>query len=547
MIRGHQLLAKALKQQGVDTMFFLMGGPNIDAARSITELGMKMIDVRHEQSAAMMAQAYARLRNRPGVCMAASGPGTINLITGVATAMADATPLVVFGGSGAIRTYDLGSFQDVDQVAMMKPVTKLALRVYETRRIPEYVDRAFRQAMAGKPGPVYLDFPGDILHQGVPEEDVVWPRRIEEAQIDRPAASPKALDKAVAMLGEAEKPVIITGSGIIWSKAYDQLRDFVETAGVPFYTTPQGRGVIPEDHEYFYGRARSTALREADVVVVAGTRLNYMFGTGRAPRFSKNARFIRIDVDPLEVASNDPVELVMIGDAGTVLDQLTDRIRNSGLKERYAPWRKQLADYDASRAGAQEEQMSTNQTPIHPLRLCKEVRDFLKRDSVLSVDGQEILNYGRQSIPTYTPGHRMNSGTFGTMGVGLPFGIGAKAACPEKEVVVLHGDGSFGMNAMELDTADRHGLPVLVIISLNGGWTADPNQEKVGRNLRYTRYDKIAEELGCHGEFVQKPEDIRPALDRARKAVEGGRSAVVNVETDWAALAKTLDFTAYRT
>ncbi|MDH3739310.1 MAG: thiamine pyrophosphate-dependent enzyme, partial [Alphaproteobacteria bacterium] len=189
----------------------------------------------------------------------------------------------------------------------------------------------------------------------------------------------------------------------------------------------------------------------------------------------------------------------------------------------------------------------SDEVPIHPLRLCEEVKNFIDRDAILVVDGQEILNYGRQSIPTYTPGHRLNSGPFGTMGVGLPFGLGAKIAKPEAQVIVLHGDGSFGLNAMELDTAVRHNIPVLVVISLNGGWTADPDGTKPGRDLGYTRYDQMAEALGCYGEYVETPQDIRPALERAQAQVDQGRVAVVNVKTDYAARAGTQAFTQYST
>jgi acetolactate synthase-1/2/3 large subunit len=210
---------------------------------------------------------------------------------------------------------------------------------------------------------------------------------------------------------------------------------------------------------------------------------------------------------------------------------------------RFADWRGKLASIEAEKRPEAEKAMSTDKTPIHPLRLCKEVRDFIDRDAILVVDGQEILNYGRQSIPTYLPRHRINSGTFGTMGVGMPMGVGAKAAHPEKQVVVLHGDGSFGLNAMELDTAARHNLAMIVVISLNGGWTADPKREKPGRDLGYTRFDLFAQSLGCHGEQVEKPEDIRPALERAKSAIKNGKPALVNVVTDFTARAVTVRFT----
>ena len=230
-----------------------------------------------------------------------------------------------------------------------------------------------------------------------------------------------------------------------------------------------------------------------------------------------------------------------------MLEQLTAAIGGKLSPKSFSGWRQSLAQIEEKRAPAAELKLNTDQVPIHPLRLCKEIRDFIDRDTILCVDGQEILNYARQSIPSYRPGHRLNSGPFGTMGVGLPFGVGAKAARPDRKVLVLHGDGSFGLNGMELDTAVRHKLPILVVISLNGGWTADPEQNKPGRNLGYTRFDKMAQALGCHGEFVAQPEQIRPALERAAAAVANGQTAVVNVVTDWRARAVTASFTSFST
>ena len=221
--------------------------------------------------------------------------------------------------------------------------------------------------------------------------------------------------------------------------------------------------------------------------------------------------------------------------------------------ERLQSWRRKLEDGEAAKRVAPGANKALDGEPIHPVRLCEEIAGFMQRDAILVVDGQEILNYGRQSMPTFTPGHRLNSGPFGTMGVGLPFGLGAKIAKiakiakPDKQVIVVHGDGSFGMNAMELDTAVRHKIPVLVVISLNGGWTADPKGEKPGRNLGYTRYDKMAETLGCYGEYVVRPDEIRPALERAQRHVDDGRVAVVNVVTDYRARAGTLAFSVYQT
>ncbi len=546
-MKGNALLAQALRDQGVDTLFFIMGGPINDAANACIGSGIRLIDVRHEQAAAMMAQAYARVRAAPGVCMAASGPGTMNLTTGLANALIDCAPVVALGGSSALGEVGNGAFQEIDQIAVMRPVTKWAERVHEARRIPEYIDKAFRIAMAGKPGPVFLDLPADILYAEAEAQAVRWPRPLAKREIARAAASSESLASLVDLLKRAERPIMLTGSGILWSQADEALRKFIDATEIPFYTTPQGRGVVPEDHRCFFGHARSKAFKEADLVLVVGTRLNYVFSYGRPPRFSASATLVRIDNDPEEAATSQQAALTITADARMALTQLHEAVASAGLPRRFSAWREILAQEEGKRSQVFEQSIATSAVPIHPLRLCKEIRDFISRDTILVVDGQEILNYGRQTIPSFRPGHRLNSGPFGTMGVGMPFGVGAKAARPDRQVVVLHGDGSFGLNAMELDTAIRHRLPVLVVISLNGGWTADPEQNKPGRNLGYTRFDKIAEALGGHGEYVERPEDIRPALERAAKAVAEGKTALVNVVTDWRARAITAAFTSYST
>lgn len=547
LISGNKLFGRALARQGVDTMFYIMGGPINDALLAAMAEGVRGIDVRHEQAAAMMAQAYARVRFRPGVCLGASGPGTINLTTGLANALIDCAPVVAFGGASPMAAFQTGAFQEIDQLAIMRPVTKYADRVLETARIPEYVDMAFRQAVSGKPGPVFLDLPGDVLYREVDEDKVWWPPLASGRVRPRPTASSELIAHLMDSLAKATRPIILSGSGVLWSEASVALNAFVDATGIPFYTTPQGRGVIPEDHPFFYAQARSTAFKDADFVLVVGTRLNYVFSHGKPPRFAQHAVFARIDIDPAEATSNQRVDISVIGDAGAVLAQLTAASGEKISVETFASWRQTLSGIEKNRAPAAERALSTDQMPIHPLRLCKEVRDFIDKDTILCVDGQEILNYARQSIPSYRPGHRLNSGPFGTMGVGLPFGLGAKAGKPNHKVVVLHGDGSFGLNGMELDTAIRHRLPVLVVISLNGGWTADPEQNKPGRNLGYTRFDKMAQALGCHGEYVEKPEDIGPALERAAAAVAKGQTAVVNVVTDWRARAQTAKFTSFST
>ncbi|MCY4452979.1 MAG: thiamine pyrophosphate-binding protein [Immundisolibacterales bacterium] len=542
---GSEILAKALKRQDVECFFYLMGGPMMAAETATMAEGIRGIDVRHEQAAAMMAHAWARIRNRPGVCMAASGPGTTNLITGVAHAWADCVPVVALGGSAPLGACGRGAFQEIDQLAMMKPATKWAERVHDPRRIPELVDRAFECAMSGKPGPVYLDLPGDVLYTPVEEDDVPWKALPNGRNRHRPSLSAEAVADILRRLEAAERPIVVSGGGILWSQAEAALEAFVERFGIPFFTTPQSRGVIREDHPLSFLTARSAAFREADLVLVLGTRMNYVIAHGDPPRFHPDARFVRIDIDPGEIDTSPRLDLGVVCDARAALEVLC--ANGKGDPDRYATWRERLAGRNAGRAGDHERLLSNDDVPVHPLRLCAEIREFMDRDAVLVVDGQEILNYGRQAIPTHTARHRINSGVFGTMGVGLPCAIGAKLAKPEAQVIALHGDGSLGMNVMELDTAVRHDVPLLIVVSLNGGWTGDPDRDKPGRDLGYTRYDMIAQALGCHGEHVEDPAEIRPALERAQTEVDRGRVALVNVKTDWRARASTIAFTRYAT
>jgi thiamine pyrophosphate-dependent acetolactate synthase large subunit-like protein len=545
-ITGSEVLAKALRTQGVDTMFYLMGGPMLETEAACIQLGIRAIDHRHEQAASFAAHAYTRVMRRPGVCMGCSGPGATNLLTGVATAFTDCAPLVAIGGSSPRVYLGMEAFQEIDQLAVFKPVTKWAERIYDAKRIPDVVATAFRQATSGRPGPVYIDMPGDILGEKIEEESLRYAPAWKPSP--RSLGDTGAIKEAIALLARAERPLVIAGSGVWWSDGAAALQAFVEATGIPFYTKPISRGLIPEDHALSFLNARSTAFTEADVVIAVGTRFDWMIQFGRPPRFGADLKVIHVDVNPAELGHNREADVPIAGDARAVLQQLTDEARGKVDPKRYANWTGKLRVIDAEKGAESDKAMSTDNLPIHPLRLCKEVRDFLERDAILVVDGQEILNFGRQAIPTYTPGHRLNSGACGTMGVGLPYGVGAKIAKPDAPVLVLHGDGSFGINAMDIDTAVRHKVNVVCVISNNGGWTADAPWTrplpKPGRNLGYTRYDRLAMDLGAHGEHVEKPNDIRPALERAFAA---GKPAVVNVVTDHKARATTVRFSAYST
>jgi thiamine pyrophosphate-dependent acetolactate synthase large subunit-like protein len=547
-LTGSEIIARCLQKEGIKDLFFIMGGPMLLAEATCIKEGIRMIDVRHEQAAAFMCQAYSRLKQEPSVCMAASGPGVTNLITGMANALIDCCPVVALGGSSPLSQFGRQVFQEIDQVELMRGCCKHVDRIVNLKRIPQQISFALQKAMSGKPGPVYVDCPGDMLYQKIDENLVDWSFAGRPLLDSRPMGDPRQVDALIGALAEARQPVIVSGSGVIWSRAWTEMQAFVEAAGIPFYTTPQGRGVVPDDHEYAYPAMRSGAFRDADLIIVLGTRMNYIIGHASPPRFGPAAKIARIDIDPAEIGTAARyVDIPIVGDCKAVLGQLLQGIKGRIAPDKYAAWRKTLADGEAAkRAGAGANRYAED-GDIHPVRMLEAVRDFAKRDAILCVDGQETLNYGRLTMSTFSPGHRLNSGPFGTMGVGLPFGVGAKVACPDKQVIVVHGDGSLGMNVMELDTAIRHKIPLLCVVSLNGGWTGDPKREKPGRDLGYTRYDKICEALGGYGEYVTKAEDITPALERAQKKVDEGMVAVVNVRTDYRARFAGVAFSDYST
>ena len=533
---GSELLARQIREEGVEDLFYIMGGPIINVAGAAADLGVRTIDCRHEQGAAMAAHGYARVKRTPGVCLAASGPATTNLLTGIANAYLDCVPMVALGGAASLRSRDTDAFQEYDQLSMAQPVTRWAARVRQADRMPEYFNMAYRKALGPKPGPTYLDLPGDALYDRTDDERVWFPPGGQRAS--RPAPDPKAIDEAIALLRKAERPVVISGSGIFWSDASKELREFVDATRIPFFTTPQGRGVIPEDHELSFIAARGQAFREADVALVVGTRFNFIISYGAPPRFAEDLKVIQVDIDPSEIGHNRPVDIGIVADARLALVALTEAARDAGI-EASADWIARLGEADSSRRQQSLELAQSDATPIHPLRVANELVNFVDRDAIFCVDGMETLNYGRQWIPSYVEGARLNSGPNGCMGVGIPFAMGAKAAAPARQVVAFVGDGSFLMNVQEFDTMVRHDLPVVAVICNNGGWTGGSN-ETPGRQLgRDQRYHDVVEALGGHGELVTKPEQIRPAIERA---FESGKPACVNVHVEEHARATTVPF-----
>lgn len=535
-VTGADLLVASLKRRGVDTLFLLMGGPLESTVNGCAKQGMRLVDTRHEQGAAMMAHGYARASGRPGVCMVSAGPGTTNATTGILNAFLDCSPVVVVGGSVALSLRGMEAFQETDQLGVMKPITKAAWQIPCAERVPAYVSAAFRTAMTGRQGPIYLDFPADVLYGEVGSDvgdKALALSMTEETGIPAPAGDPAAVRRAMELLRHARRPIILSGSGSLWADAGEEMRQLVERLQIPFYTTPLGRGILPEDHPLSLLSARTVAFREADLVLILGTRSNFISSYLLPPRLSEKARIIMVNIDPQEIGHNRPVDVGIVGDVKQVLRQMLDETKHALPEGQTASWVEQLREADAERERQRWSKVNLNQVPIHHLRVCEELRAVLPRDAVLAVDGRETLNTARQTIPSYYPRHRLNPGLSGCMGIGVPFGIAAKVAKPDKTVVVLTGDGSFGMTAMELNTAVRHKIPLAVIICNNGGWTADTGKWLAARNLGHTAYHVVAQGLGCEGEQVDRPEDLKAALGRAMRAArEGTKPYVVNVIVD---------------
>lgn len=541
-VEGSTLVARALAAQGTGAVFTVVGGPVIEAVGACGDHGVRPIGCHHEQAAVMMATAYWYAGGRPAAALLASGPAVTNGVTGAHVAWDNCWPVVILGGSASQRQRGKMPFQEADSVAMMRPVTKWAIQVDSPARIPELIALAFRHATAGRPGPVYVDLPADVLQGTVDEDAITIPEAAPPPAA--PAPDPRAVQQAAELLLAAERPLLLLGKGVRWSEPYAALRELVERLGMPFLPSPMGRGSIPDDHPLCFSSARSLAMRGADVVLVLGARLNWMFGMGRA--FAPEAKIIQVDIEPSEIGLHRPVAVGVVADAGRFLGALLEELegKTAGMAERASegPWLAALREHREKNERALEPLLNADAVPMTHHRMLKEVRDLLPRDAVVTVDGQIVLAAGRQVIPSYTPAARLNSGSNGCMGVGVPFAVGAKLALPHRTVVSINGDCAFGFNGWEVETSLRANAPVLFVVDnnegimggvLEGRMFRHEHPERVAMYLPGIRYDKLGEAFGAHGEHVEHPDDLAPAL---RRALAAGRSAVVNVRVDPAAI-----------
>ena len=519
-LTGGQLVARTLKEAGVGHVFTLCGGHILPIYDGCLSEGVGIIDVRHEQAAAHSGDAYARLTRGIGVAVVVPGPGVTDAVTGVANAYAARSPLLLIGGAAPLGLRGLGALQETEQVALLKPITKGAWSVSETRQIPEVLATAIRTALAGRPGPVFVEIPVDLLMTTI--EDRLAPIPTAYVHRTRAAVEEGALSRLEALIAAAARPVVMAGGGVYWDDAAASLAAFAERAGAPVFMNGAGRGTLPADHPNAFFQTRGWALSQADVVLVLGTPLDFRLGYGRPPTFAEDARVAMIDVDPVELGRNRPLELGIAGDIDVSLRQLTGALP-AGLAARRAGWLAELSRREAEARAKLDDLAATDQSPVSHYRWASEIARVVTRDTIVVGDGGDVVNCAAKFVPVHRPGQWLDPGPLGCLGVGPSFALAAKLLRPERRVLLISGDGAFGLNGMELETAVRFKLPFTCIIGNDGGWGQIRSPQvsffgetrTVATSLPTTRYDRMVEALGGRGAYVTDPREIGPTLERA--------------------------------
>ncbi|HSP79149.1 MAG TPA: thiamine pyrophosphate-dependent enzyme, partial [Myxococcaceae bacterium] len=498
------------------------------------EEGIQVIDTRHEQAAAHAADAYARVTRGVGVAVVTAGPGVTDALTGVANANAANSPMVLLGGAAPIFNQSRGSLQEMEQVDLFHRISKWSDRIPTPELVPLYLAKAFRVAMSGRPGPVFLELAWDVLCNGVDDSEVKLPERYRTDA--RLAPDPRKVDEAMALLKAAERPAIIAGSSVYWDGAWEALRRFAETAQVPVYLNGAGRGCLPAGHPLFFQHTRKDALCGADVVFVIGTPFDFRLNYGAEPTFSAESKIVQVDIDPTEVGRNRPVEVGIIADSHSALTAFAD----AAPRVKRETFLSELRAREDKKQRSLEEWTKSDSMPIHHYRLAKELSEVANgpgQDPVFIADGGNWVAMAAKVLELRQPGRWLDPGPLGCLGVGAPFAIASKALHPERTHWVVQGDGSFGFNGMDFETALRFKLPMVCVVGNDAAWGQIrlPQVQMFGEDkspatlLAPTRYDKVVEALGGPGEYVTEPGQIRPALERA---LASGTVACVNVMLD---------------
>ena len=540
LAHGGELVARSLAAQGVDTIFTLCGGHITSIYDGCLNSNIKIIDFRHEQAAAHAADAQARLTRNIGVAVVTAGPGVTDAVTGVANAYQARSPLVLLGGAAPLKTKGMGGLQEIPQTGMFADITKASFTIENTSDIPSRLAEAYSIALSGRPGPVFVELPFDILFNIADA-----PESMPAARPEIMAPEPTVIREMFDLLRQAKRPLIIAGTQVYWDQAHEALRELTDQTGIPVYTNGAGRGTLPMTHPHCFKASRSAALGEADVVVLIGTPLDFRLKYGKKD-WNPESKLIQVENDGDELNHNRRADVAILANARLVLEALSEGLQ--GL--RYDPWLDRVRDLERNKTVDLTRGLKLDDVPINHFRFGAAVNEFIDADTIIIGDGGDIVGACAKVIDIVRPGQWLDPGPLGCLGVGAPFAIAAQNLYPERKVLILNGDGSFGLNGFEFDTAVRFGLPIVSMVGNDAGWgqIRGPQARMVGAeravatSLAPTRYDLIVSAMGGYGETVDQPEALVPALGRA---FASGRPACINVTLDPEGMSKTSASTPY--
>ncbi len=530
-ITGAELLARSMKQQGIDYLFGVVGFPITAFAAAAQKAGIQYVGMRNEQAASYAAQAAGYLTGRPQAVTVVSGPGVIHAIAGLANAQQNCWPMLLIGGASAVYQNGRGAFQEENQVDAVRMFCKYAHAVESAERIPFYVEQAVRKSLFGRPGASYLDLPDDILTAPVDEEKVEPGMIVGEPP--RTMAPEDSIRGAIDALKSASNPLVIVGKGMAWSRAENEVREFIERTQLPYLATPMGKGVVPDDHPLSVAAARTHALQNADLVMLLGARFNWILHFGLPPRFRPDVRVIQLDITPEEIGTNVNAEVALVGDGKAIVGQLNNLLESEPWQyPAESTWRTGIANAAQRNDEVTQQMMADDSVPLNYQRVLKDVRDAMPRDTIIVSEGANTMDIGRAILPNFDARTRLDAGTYGTMGVGMGFAIAASVVNPGKRIVAVEGDAAFGFSGMEVETMVRYNLPITTVVINNNGIGGGISEIRPGVAippgglLPGARYEKVMEAFGGRGYHVERPEEILPALKAAN---EGEGPALVHI------------------
>ncbi len=540
-IDGNTLIARSLKKQGVDHMFGIVGFPVFGIAAAAQAEGIQFIGMRNEQAASYAAGAVGYFTGRPGACLTVSGPGMIHGIAGLANAQENCWPMLLLGGASNSYQEGRGAFQEAPQVELARIYSKYAARPDAANRIPFYCEQAVRTSINGRPGATYLDFPDNFLSAKMEEDDVVIPERCAEPP--RIHADPSDVQRAIDVLRNAERPLVVIGKGAAYSRAEAEIRQFVEATKIPFLSSPMGKGVIDDDHALSVMPARGVALQDADVVLLLGARLNWIMHFGLPPRFAEDVKTIQVDIHAEEIGRNVPAEVGLVGDIKAVAGQLNDALEADPFTyPSDTPWWSALSAKVTENKTFVQNMMNDDAVPMGYYRVLREIQDQAPEGTIIQAEGANTMDISRSVLMHKNPRERIDAATFGTMGVGLAQAIAAQVVHPDRKVICVEGDSAFGFSGMEVETACRYRLPIVfVIINNNGigiGFEELPEDRFQASAMAYTieaGYEKMIEGFGGKGYSVRTPEELSSSL---KQALGDSMPSIINVHIDPQARAK---------